>query len=144
MVQQRPGGPWLRGSGRETFRIERTFPVVPVAARLARAAVRATCAAWCSGSDACEVLVMAVSELVGNAVRHTCGQEVTVRLSMTPRRVRLEVVDSSPEMPQLRHSGLAEEGGRGLWLVSELATRWGVEPEPPGKRVWVEIALPAA
>lgn len=140
----RPGGAWMRGEPQEQFRLERSFPVVPLAAKLARTAMKAACLAWRPGrAEACEVVSLAVSELVGNAVRHACGGEITVRLLMTPRRLRLEVVDADPTPPQLRHAELMEEGGRGLWLISELATRWGVEPEPPGKRVWVEVALPA-
>jgi Histidine kinase-like ATPase domain len=134
----------MRGSGaQESFRLERTFPVVPIAAKLARTAAKAACVAWRPArGEPCEIISLAVSELVGNAVRHGCGGEVTVRLCMTPRRLRLEVVDADPTWPALRHAELTEECGRGLWLVSELATRWGVEAEAPGKRVWVEIALP--
>jgi len=30
----------------------------------------------------------------------------------------------------------ADETGRGLLIVRELASSWGVEPETEGKRVW--------
>jgi hypothetical protein len=141
---RRPGGPWMRGSTQEQFLLERSFPVVPMAAKLARTATKAACMSWRQGrGEVCEVLSLAVSELVGNAVRHACGREITVRLRMSPRRIRLEVVDADPRPPKVRYAELSEEGGRGMWLVSQMATRWGVESEPPGKRVWVEIALPS-
>lgn len=137
----RVGGPHLRGSELAHERVvERTLPITPGAARLARATAKVACRAW-SVSSACEVVTLAVSELVGNAVRHGGSGRLTLRLSMTPRRLRLEVVDSGPGTPVVRTPPVDAESGRGLWLISELSTRWGVEPEPPGKRIWVEVAL---
>ena len=137
----RVGGPHLRGSQPPHERVvERTLPVTPGAARLARATAQVACRSW-KISSACEVAVLAVSELVGNAVRHGSGGRLTLRLSMTPRRLRLEVRDSSESTPTLRKPPVDAEGGRGLWLISELSTRWGVEPAPPGKCIWVEVAL---
>ena len=137
----RVGGPHLRGSQLPHERVlERTLPITPGAARLARATAQVACRAW-SISSACEVVVLAVSELVGNAVRHGSGGRLTLRLSMTPRRLRLEVTDNAPGTPTVRTPPAEAEGGRGLWLISELSTRWGVEPAPPGKRIWVEVAL---
>ena len=137
----RVGGPHLRGSGPPDERVvERTLPVTPGAARLARATAQVACRAW-SISSAGEVAVLAVSELVGNAVRHGGGGHLTLRLSMTPRRLRLEVFDSGEGTPAVRKPPPDAEGGRGLWIISELSTRWGVEPAPPGKCIWVEVAL---
>jgi hypothetical protein len=56
-------------------------------------------------------------------------------MSMTPRRLRLEVTDASAGTPVVRSPPPDAENGRGLWLVSELSTRWGVDPAPVGKRV---------
>jgi len=36
-----------------------------------------------------------------------------------------------------------DEGGRGLYLVEQLATRWGSRPTPEGKAVWFELPLDA-
>ena len=131
-----------RGRLAQEREVERVLPATPAAARLARTTVQVACSAWGIPS-ACDVAVLAVSELVGNAVRHTTPRSdpLTVRLSMTPRRLRVEVVDTIPGAPSVRRPPVEAEGGRGLWLVSELATRWGVEPDPAGKRVWVEVAL---
>ena len=139
----RLGTPAQRGSATEERVVERVLPATAGAARLARATVQVACSAWRIPS-VCEVAVLAVSELVGNAVRHTADSgrgTLTVRLSMTPRRLRVEVVDASTGRPAVKHPPVEAEGGRGLWLVSELATRWGVEPDREGKRVWVEVAL---
>ena len=41
--------------------------------------------------------------------------------------------------PQMRTPLQEDTSGRGLWLVDKLATGWGVEPVPEGKRVWFEL-----
>lgn len=84
-----------------------------------------------------------VSELVTNAVVHAASDaQVAVRL--LPDALRIEVVDrgssalpapSAPERPDA-------ESGRGLFLVEQLATAWGVEPFEGGKAVWFEVARP--
>jgi hypothetical protein len=59
--------------------------------------------------------------------------------------VRIEVADaastkSPPTAPLLPR--LDEESGRGLLLVTALATRWGFTPRHPvGKTVWAEVAV---
>lgn len=138
----RVGSVRQRGRLAEEREVERVLPATAGAARLARTTVQVACSAWGIPSAA-EVAVLAVSELVGNAVRHAIpgSGSLTMRLKMTPRRLRIEVVDTIPGAPSVRRPPVEAEGGRGLWLVSELATRWGVEPDPAGKRVWVEVAL---
>ena len=130
----------MRGRLEDERVVERTLPVSPGSARLARATAQVACRAW-RISPACEDAALAVSELVGNAVRHGGSGRLTLRLAMTPRRLRLEVTDDSAGSPALRMPPPDAESGRGLWLVASVATRWGVEPAPPGKRIWVEIAL---
>ena len=41
-------------------------------------------------------------------------------------------------------AGENDEGGRGLYLVDQLATRWGSRPTKDGKAVWFEIPLRGA
>lgn len=143
MQPRRPGGPWMRGTVRELGSVERTYPMHPNAIRLARRVVRTACHFTRAG-DAGDAAALTVSELLGNAVKARAGTHVTLRLSWTTRRLRVEVCDASPHAPLLRRAELTDEGGRGLWLVSELAVRWGVQPRSSGKCVWAEIALPAA
>ena len=45
------------------------------------------------------------------------------------------------ELARLRTARATDEGGRGLYLVEQLATRWGSRPTPEGKAVWFEIPL---
>jgi hypothetical protein len=35
-----------------------------------------------------------------------------------------------------------DEGGRGLFLVAQMAERWGTRYTPEGKVIWAELALP--
>ncbi len=139
----RPGGPELRGKPVDDWQLKRSFPVMPGSVRAARALAGVVCRR-ASAAEACDAVTLVVSELVGNAVRHTRSATLTLRLSVTPRRLRLEVVDDDPGTPEVRRPDETAENGRGMWLVTLVAVRWGVEPRPPGKVVWVEIALPVA
>ncbi len=141
MQATRPGGPWMRGNVRETASFQATWPLHPSAVRLGRQLVRTACHRV-REPDACDTAAITVSELVGNAVKAGAGSAVTLRLTWTPRRLRVEVIDACPRAPERREAEPMDEGGRGLWLVSEFAARWGVEPAGGGKRVWAEIALP--
>ena len=55
--------------------------------------------------------------------------------------VWVEVFDPDLRLPRLRSARATDEGGRGLYLVEQLATRWGSRPTPEGKAVWFEIPL---
>lgn len=89
-----------------------------------------------------DVLLM-VSELVTNACLHTRGGPVELRLSWDGRRLRVEVVDSSPVLPVLRpYADPGRPGRHGLHVVARLARRWGCAPEGGGKLVWLEVPPP--
>jgi serine phosphatase RsbU (regulator of sigma subunit) len=87
--------------------------------------------------DSVELLV---SELVTNAVRHT-SRPVTLRLLRTDV-LRCEIGDDAPELPRLRRARPTDENGRGLYLVSRMAMRWGAARLSTGKIVWFEFARP--
>ena len=84
--------------------------------------------------------LLLVSELATNALRHA-GTEFEVEVRRTDRGVRVAVSDDNPRRPRepLVLPGPDAEGGRGLAIVDELADRWGVEGDPPGKTVWFEL-----
>ena len=92
-----------------------------------------------------------VSELITNAVKATAGQQqaaIRLQLSSDSASVLVEVWDADPQPPAPRDLGdddtpdLQEEGGRGLFLVEALSTRWNwyLTQEPAGKVVWCELA----
>lgn len=117
---------------------EAAFP-----AELASAAAARRFAASILSSWHCDVLVesaqLLISELVVNAVLHA-ESAVTVRLSLRPGVLRVEVADASPAPPQPRSVDPTAVTGRGLLIVETVASSWGVEPTDHGKAVWFELA----
>ena len=84
-----------------------------------------------------------VSELVGNAVRHTGCQMLGVSVRLANGWVRVSVRDSSRSLPVVIHTESSEESGRGLALIDTLADSWGVREVPFGKIVWADLPAPA-
>ncbi|MGH3279161.1 MAG: ATP-binding protein [Trebonia sp.] len=110
-------------------------------ARLARAFVGGVLG---SGHPCEDAAVLLVSELFGNSVRHggsgVPGETVTVAVRMGNGVVRVEVTDrSGPRVPELGSAARDAEGGRGLQLVAELATRWGWRRRGGRTRTWFEL-----
>jgi PAS domain S-box-containing protein len=70
-------------------------------------------------------------------------REFTVRLRRGEIAVWIEVFDSDLRLPRLRSAGETDEGGRGLYLIDQLATRWGSRPTRDGKAVWFEVPIKA-
>lgn len=122
---------------------------LPTAVPCARLHVRYLLQEWGIGERAPDIELL-VSEIVTNAVKATAGRQqaaVRLRLSSDKRGVLVEVWDADPQPPAPRHPGQdgtpdsQEEGGRGLFLVAALSTRWGwyLIQEPAGKVVWCEL-----
>lgn len=89
-------------------------------------------------SDSATALVeLLTSEVVTNAVRHgPADGEVAVRVRSDGGVLAVEVDDEDPAAPVLGAPGPGSTGGRGVWLVDELALDWGVRTRPEGKSVW--------
>ena len=81
-----------------------------------------------------------LSELVTNAIRYG-ADPIHVRV-LFDRTLICEVFDSSSTSPHLRYAAMTDEGGRGLFLVAQLADRWGTRYTPEGKVIWAEQPLP--
>lgn len=80
-----------------------------------------------------------LSELLSNAIRHA-SPPIHVRL-LHDRTLICEVSDASSTSPHLRRAAVTDEGGRGLFLIAQLAARWGTRYTPRGKVIWAEQAL---
>jgi hypothetical protein len=63
-----------------------------------------------------------------------------VRVTCRPPGVRVEVGDTSEQLPVAGDPPHASTGGRGLQLVEALASEWGTTRDGPGKVVWFELA----
>ena len=70
-------------------------------------------------------------------------QEFKLRIRKGQSTVWVEVFDSDLRLPRIRLAGENDEGGRGLYLVDQLATRWGTRPTDDGKAVWFEMPIKA-
>jgi len=117
-----------RPRNHETLMTRSVFPRIPQAIPIARKwAVRQYENAGGKQSDLCALLV---SELTTNAVEHAEGRwfEVTVWASL-----KVEIKDFSPKLPEPQIPTPDDEHGRGLFLVSELASYFEVVPVPGGK-----------
>ncbi|NLU70372.1 SpoIIE family protein phosphatase [Streptomyces sp. HNM0574] len=110
--------------------------------RTARTALREALHEWSLEGlgDTAELLAC---ELATNALLHTEDNATLTARPVQPggRSLRLAVSDSSPASPRRRAATEQSTSGRGLMLVEELATGWGVEPRGNGKTVWCELTL---
>lgn len=99
--------------------------------------------AWQVADAAAGSVLLVVSELAGNAVRHAPGPGIEVAVTAGYGEVLVEVRDGSSRAPVVRPGdGLYAEGGRGLTLVAALSRAWGWHPNSDGtKTTWA--LLPA-
>ncbi|MFJ4800130.1 ATP-binding protein [Streptomyces murinus] len=113
----------------------------PSKARVAqmRRITHAHMALWGLPSTLADDVVLAVSELVTNAVRYGRGN---VRLWVRcAEELRIEVRDGNPAPALVRTTTDQDESGRGLLLVAGLARKWGVSQD--GRTTWAVFCLPA-
>ncbi|MEU4179357.1 SpoIIE family protein phosphatase [Streptomyces sp. NPDC026589] len=112
----------------------------PTTPATARGLVHDRLQGWGLDEDTVEATELIVSELVTNAVRYgTPPLRLRLLLDST---LTCEVHDGSTASPHLRHAGTVDEGGRGLFIVSRLASHWGARHGPDGKVLWTEQDLP--
>ncbi|MBH5338258.1 SpoIIE family protein phosphatase [Streptomyces pactum] len=119
---------------------EWAVPADPAAVAEVRTAVSGRLAAWGLAEEAFTTELI-LSELVTNAIRYG-GSPIRARLILD-RSLICEVADGSSTSPHLRRATTMDEGGRGLFLVAQLAERWGTRYTPTGKVIWTEQPLPA-
>ena len=120
-------------------RQERPREVLSLDAGLGSAAqARAAVAACCDRlglEELSDDVVLVVSEMVTNAVRHA-APPVGLEIEAGEDAVVVAVCDGSPQSPIARKADLDAEGGRGMLLVDLLSDDHGVRAQPPGKAVW--------
>jgi anti-sigma regulatory factor (Ser/Thr protein kinase) len=140
----------------------------PLAARVAREFVAATCREW-RRTDELETLMLLTSELVTNGILHA-GTALSVAVRADDVGLVVEVHDNDPRPPTARSERVnlladidamiasidddavddrhatvsagpagAIGAGRGLLLVEALADEWGVELAADGKSVWFRV-----
>ena len=115
--------------------LELTLPAEPASVAEARAKV-------CDALDphladgTSDTVKLLVSELMTNAIRHGDGTQPVELHAHWNSEVRIEISDHGNGFaPAPRVGALDEPGGFGLYLVGQLADRWGVETDQ-GTTVW--------
>ena len=113
-----------------TFRIEGGVDAPGTARRLLRRVHNDI------GADELQIVTLLTSELVSNAIRHASSQFVDMKAEVTDRAIRIEITDNGHGfVPRRPSPDLSRPHGWGLYLVEELADRWGVT----GTNVWFEL-----
>ncbi|OIJ88739.1 ATP-binding protein [Streptomyces colonosanans] len=121
---------------------EVSLPSLPESAATARRLVQVVILRhWALSPKTSEDAVLLVSELVGNAVRHTGARVFGLRMRRRRGWIRVEVRDPSRGLPCLMPVQEMDVSGRGLFLVDKLADRWGVDLLPRGKTTWFEMRI---
>ena len=127
---------------------EHVFPLphAPGAVSAVRRHIRTILADWNLAADITEDVLLVASELLTNAIVHALPP-ATLSLSRSEvdrcGAVRVEVTDRGPVAPAgLSASALdPDEHGRGLAIVTALATRCGVLVQSGGTSRWAELQV---
>jgi len=136
---RRPAG----GAARASAAACRRFPANPASVGLARRFLLGRLPE--GGAYDADALVLMLSELATNAVRHAATEfEVTVRVVGETRQVVVEVTDGAGGYPAPQQPAVVAPHGRGLHIVGTLADAWGIDMrrDRPGKTVWFSSTLP--
>ncbi|MFI1925122.1 MULTISPECIES: ATP-binding protein [unclassified Streptomyces] len=115
--------------------------------RRAPSLARQVSESWLKATDPVDRVpdaVLVVSELVTNAVRHTCGP-CMLTLTMRDGRLDIAVADQSEDLPELhRRSAGDERGGLGMGVIRGLGGQIRLVPAIGGKTVHVLLDLRSA
>ncbi|GAB3277880.1 hypothetical protein GCM10027589_03770 [Actinocorallia lasiicapitis] len=118
-----------QGDGGRVF--SREYKAAPESVGEARRWLRTVLERW-GAQDGYHEAALVLSELMTNALGS--DGSVTVTVTEMDGGLRIEVADEAPGVPVPRASGNDDEDGRGLLLVSALAT-WGWRRTRTGKIV---------
>jgi serine/threonine-protein kinase RsbW len=87
--------------------------------------------------DRYDDVVLVVSELVSNSVRHSSSEDIDVKVTNRNGWVRVEVTDDGPGFAANAPRG----EGLGLTIVERLADRWGMKDAGKRFTVWAELSV---
>ena len=121
------------GTSEDSFNL----PAQPTAPGYARAIVREAVGRSLPAA-VLEAIELCVSELVTNAIDHAVPP-YRLRIARDGTGLCVAVDDGSAPHPEVRASAPGAERGRGMFLVAELSSGWGVHDRADGKSVWVRF-----
>lgn len=119
--------------------LEVAFAPDPAIVSQTRRATEAALSGWNIPESITYNAVVAVSELVTNAIEHG-GQETALRVHLDEDELHIEVSDGLRKPAELRVADHDEESGRGLCLVALLTERWGTSDD--GATTWCTLRVP--
>lgn len=127
------------------FRFELRLPLSEEAPFAARRSVEA--AAPFVKPRVLEDLRLLISELVTNSVMHARNETsdeawIEVRLKTTDNAIQAEVTDRGPGFDRPTQYREMGEGGRGLFLLNKIASRWEVFHDGVNNHVSFEVKDP--
>ncbi|WP_325167275.1 ATP-binding protein [Streptomyces sp. XC 2026] len=99
---------------------------------------------WGGSASAVELVRLGVSELLSNVIRHVAERRCYLRIVRIGGEVTVQVFDRSRQLPVIGDApDWDAESGRGLWMLREMATRFGCEHtfHCDGKIVWFSCDL---
>jgi anti-sigma regulatory factor (Ser/Thr protein kinase) len=115
-----------------------SFPLNTLAPARARAALAPLASRLTE--DVMDAIRLAVSELVTNTLQHSGraeGTPIELHVTYALGRVRIEVPE--PGFDALAHAQDPDsESGRGLYIVDQVADRWG---QVPDDGLWAEFSV---
>ena len=129
------------GEGARTLRVQLELARDVQAPALARAEIAECCGQLELGPSLCQSLILLVSEVVSNAVRHSAGDPqaaVGLVASFGERTIRVTVTDAGNGFTPRPRDPARTHDGYGLYLLEKVADRWGVESRGDTK-VWFEL-----
>jgi two-component sensor histidine kinase len=93
-------------------------------------------------ADTLDDAAVMTSELASNCLRHA-ATSFSVRVDRSPEQITISVDDSGPGRPTVKSPPPQQPTGRGLRIVSALASSWGVDHHADriGKRVWFTLSV---
>jgi anti-sigma regulatory factor (Ser/Thr protein kinase) len=124
-------------SPRLTLRLQRT---VHAPAR-ARAAVMRRCEPLGLDAPLAQSLILLVSEVVSNAVRHSeadAAAPIELVVRVDDEKIHVSVTDAGNGFVPRPRDPASTSDGYGLYLLEKVAARWGVESNGDTK-VWFEL-----
>ncbi|MFE7445121.1 ATP-binding protein [Streptomyces chartreusis] len=123
-----------------------TLPRRPASVPAARHLVDGLLQTWKCPLDTVEIALLVVTELLTNAVQHADGPRIICNVSLAPGVLMLSVTDTGNRSDDdvaatsTTEPAALEEDGRGLAIVTALATDWGTHSTPSGHEVWARFA----
>lgn len=130
-------------SGGSTTASALTLPFEKASVPRARRMVGAELRGQGLPGDLVSDIMLVVSELVGNALRHARPLptgDVKVSWAVRDRDVRVSVTDGGgPTSPRILKTPVSALGGRGLSIVAEMSATWGVERSATTSTVYATL-----